>query len=51
MKETKYAYARVLPQNSFGGLSASLSHLAGFRQANIMFGHDSPVAHLKKHIF
>lgn len=40
----------MLPHSSPGGLPASLSHFAGLIQANMMFGHDSPVAHLEDEI-
>lgn len=46
MKDTKYAYAIDDPQVSPGGFPALGSHGLPFRQANIMFGHASPVAHL-----
>ena len=47
MKDTKYAYAIDDPHVSPGGLPALGSHGLPFRQANIMFGHASPVAHLQ----
>lgn len=48
INDTKYAYASDDPQVSFGSLLARVSQGLPLRQANIMFGHASPVAHLKK---
>ncbi len=45
MNDTKYAYAIDEPQVS-SPFFAFESHGFPFRQANIMFGHASPVAHL-----
>lgn len=49
MNETKYAYAISEPHSSSPFL-ASGSHGLPFKQANIMSGHASPVAHLKGQI-
>lgn len=46
MNDTKYAYAIDDPQVSPGSLPDFGSHGLPFRQANIMLGHASPVAHL-----
>ena len=47
MKETKYAYASEDPHES-PSFFAFGSHALPLRHASIMFGHDSPVAHLEK---
>lgn len=47
MNDTKYAYAIDDPQVS-SPFFAFESHGFPFRQANIMFGHASPVAHLEE---
>jgi hypothetical protein len=46
MKETKYAYASEDPHES-PSFFAFGSHALPLRHASIMFGHDSPVAHLE----
>lgn len=46
MNETKYAYAREDPHES-PSFFAFGSHGLPLRHASIMFGHDSPVAHLQ----
>lgn len=46
MKETKYAYASEDPHES-PSFFAFGSHGLPLRHASIMFGHDSPVAHLE----
>lgn len=46
MKDTKYAYASEDPHES-PSFFAFGSHGLPLRHASIMFGHDSPVAHLE----
>mgnify|MGYP006365679059 CR=1 FL=1 len=47
MNDTKYAYASEDPHESPSFLAFG-SHGLPLRHASIMFGHDSPVAHLLK---
>lgn len=47
MNDTKYAYASDEPHVSLTGLPARGSHARPFRHASIIFGHASPVAHLR----
>jgi hypothetical protein len=49
MNDTKYAYASDDPHEwlSSSSFFDNVSHFLPFRHANIIFGHDSPVAHLK----
>lgn len=46
INDTKYAYANEDPHDS-PSLFAFGSHALPLRHASIIFGHDSPVAHLQ----